>query len=269
MKGKVVILLCLLVLLAGCGEYQQVLKSKDPDYKFQKALAYFNAKEYVKAQTLFDDVAAYYKGTERSEDVLCYLARSYMGKKGYSEAADYYAAYIRNYPKGKYITEARFQVGHCYYLDSPVARLDQEITRKAIDAFTAFVELYPDSPYSEQAYQEMSEMYDKLAYKEYLSAKLYYNLGTYLGNNYASCEITAKNALRDYPSNSHQEELSWLVFAAKYQQMVNSIEEKKIDRARDTQDEYYSFITEYPESKHRSQAEKINKDVEKVLKKAE
>ena len=88
MKGKVVILLSVLMLLAGCGEYQQVLKSKDPDYKFQKALAYFNAKEYVKAQTLFDDVAAYYKGTERSEDVLCYLARSYMGKKSYSEAAD-------------------------------------------------------------------------------------------------------------------------------------------------------------------------------------
>lgn len=266
MKGyRALIILCLVVLLAGCGEYQQVLKSKDPEYKFQKALAYFNAKEYVKAQTLFEDVAPYYKGTERSEDVLCYLARSYMGKKGYSEAADYYAAYIRNYPKGKYITEARFQVGHCYYLDSPDARLDQEITHQAIDAFTSFVELYPNSPYAEQAYQEMSELYDKLAYKEYLSAKLYYNLGTYLGNNYASCEITAKNALRDYPSNSHQEELSWLVFAAKYQQMVNSLEEKKIDRARNTQDEYYSFITEYPESKHRAQADKIFKEIDKIL----
>ena len=257
------------VLLAGCGEYQQVLKSKDPAYKFQKGLDYFNAQEYVKALSLFEDVAAYYKGSERGEDVLCYLARSNMGKKSYAEAADYYAAYVRNFPKGKYITEARFQVGHCYYLDSPDARLDQEITQKAIEAFTAFVELYPNNPYSEQAYQEMSEMYDKLAYKEYLNAKLYYNLGTYLGNNYESCEITAKNALRDYPSNSHQEELSWLVFASKYQQMVNSIEEKKIDRARDTQDEYYSFITEYPDSKHRVQADRINKEIEKILKKAE
>ena len=39
----------------------------------------------------------------------------------------------------------------------------------------------------------MNELYDKLAYKEYLSAKLYYNLGTYLGNNYLSAEIIAKN----------------------------------------------------------------------------
>ena len=98
---KQIILGVLLVLLAGCGEYQQVLKSKDPDYKFQKALAYFNAQEYVKAQALFEDVASYYKGTERSEDVLCYLARTHLGRKAYTEAADYYAAYIRNYPKGK------------------------------------------------------------------------------------------------------------------------------------------------------------------------
>ena len=269
MKNKIVIILGALVLLVSCGEYQQVLKSKDADYKFQKALAYFNAKEYVKAQTLFDDIAPYYKGTERSEDVLCYLARTHLGRKSYSEAADYYAAYIRNYPKGRYITEARFQVGHCYYLASPDARLDQEITRNAIDAFTSFVELYPNSPYSEQAYQEMNEMYDKLAYKEYLSAKLYYNLGTYLGNNYASCEITAKNALRDYPSNKHQEELSWLVFMAKYQQMVNSFEEKRVDRARDTQDEYYSFITDYPDSKHRAQANKVYKEIEKILQKVD
>ncbi len=255
----------LLVLLTSCGEYQQVLKSRDPDYKFQKALEYFNLKEYGKAQTLFDDVASYYKGTERSEDVLCYLARTNMGQKSYTNAADYYAAYIRNYPKGKYIIEARFQMGHCYYLDSPDARLDQEITRKAIDAFTQFVELYPASPYAEQAYTEMGEMYDKLAYKEYLSAKLYYNLGTYLGNNYESCEIIAKNALKDYPSNSYQEELSWLVFTAKYQQMVNSFEEKKIDRARDTQDEYYSFITEFPNSKHRKDADKLFKEIGKVL----
>jgi len=255
----------LLVLLTSCGEYQQVLKSRDPDYKFQKALEYFNLKEYGKAQTLFEDVSAYYKGTERSEDVLCYIARTHMGQKSYTNAADYYAAYIRNYPKGKYIIEARFQVGHCYYLDSPDARLDQEITRKSIDAFTQFVELYPASPYAEQAYTEMGEMYDKLAYKEYLSAKLYYNLGTYLGNNYASCEIIAKNALKDYPSNSYQEELSWLVFMSKYQQMNNSLEEKRIDRARDTQDEYYSFITEFPSSKHRKDADKAFKEIKKIL----
>lgn len=266
MAKKGLILFSILILLTACGEYQQLLKSRDPELKFQKALEYFNQQQYVKSQTLLDDVSAYYKGTERSEDVLCYLARSYMGQKDYTSAGDYYAAYIRNYPKGKYITEARFQVGHCAYLESPDARLDQEITRNAIKYFTEFVELYPESPYASQAYDEMTEMYDKLAYKELKSAQLYYNMGTYLGNNYLSCEIIAKNAMRDYPSNKYQEEFEWLTFMAKYQQVVNSLEDMKLDRARDAVDEYYNFVAEFPESKHRAQADKTLKELKKITK---
>ncbi len=259
------IILCISLGITACGEYQQLLKSTDPDLKYQKALAYFNDEQYVKAQTLLDDITPYYRGTDRSQDVLAYLARCYMGQENYASASEYYQAYIRNYPKGRYIVEARFQVGHCYYLDSPDARLDQTDTKKAIEFFTQFVEYYPESPYAEQAYKEMGELYDKLAHKEYLNAKLYYNLGTYLGNNYLSAEIIARNALKEYPTNKYQEELSWIVLRAKYQQTLNSVEDKKIDRARETEDEYYSFITEFPDSKHRSAAENIGKEIKKIL----
>lgn len=260
------ILLLIMVLFTACGEYQQLLKSRDPEVKYEAALRYFNDRQYVKAQTLLDDVSSYYKGTERSEDVLIYLARSYMGQKAYESATDYYQAYVRNYPKGKYAPEAYFQIGHCQYLDSPDARLDQAVTNKAIDAFTKFVELYPESPYAEQAYTEMAELYDKLALKELKSAQLYYNLGSYLGNNYLSCEIVAKNALKNYPSNKYQEDFSWLILEAKYQQMINSVDEKKLERARDAQDEYYNFVTEFPDSKHRKDAERMMNQIKKIIK---
>ena len=266
MQKKGLFILLLLVVLTGCGDYQRLLKSRDPEEKYQAALMYFNNKQYVKAQTLLDDVSTYYKGTERSEDILAYLARCYMGQKSYESATDYYKAYIRNYPKGKYATEAYFQVGHCQYLDSPDARLDQDITKKAIEAFQTFVELYPESPYAEQAYTEMSELYDKLAYKELYSAKLYYNLGSYLGNNYLSCEIVSKNALKNYPSNKYQEDFNWLILQSKYQQMVNSYEDKKAERARDAQDEYYNFTTEFPDSKHRKEADKMLNNIKKITK---
>lgn len=266
MHKKGLFILLTVCVLTGCGEYQKLLKSRDPEEKYQAALQYFNQQQYVKAQTLLDDVSSYYKGTERSEDVLAYLARCYMGQKSYESATDYYQAYIRNYPKGRYATEAYFQIGHCQFLDSPDARLDQEVTRNAIEAFQLFVELYPESPYAAQAYEEMSQLYDKLALKELKSAELYYNLGTYLGNNYLSCEIVCKNALKNYPSNKYQEDFSWLILQAKYQQLVNSIDEKKLERARDTQDEYYNFVTEYPDSKHRKEAEKMMVYIRKITK---
>ncbi len=264
-KKGLFILLLVTVMMGSCGDYQRLLKSHDPEEKYQAALLYFNDHQYIKAQTLLDDVSGYYRGTERAEDILAYLGRCYAGQKNYASAADYYQAYTRNYPKGKYATEAYFQVGHCLYLDSPDARLDQEITQQAIDAFTLFVELYPESPYAEQAYREMQELYDKLAQKELLSAKLYYNLGSYLGNNYLSCEIVARNALKNFPSNKYQEEFSWLIYQSKYQQAIHSIEEAKLERARAAVDEYYNFITEYPNSKHRKEADKMSAQIGKML----
>lgn len=255
----------ILVVCASCNEYQKLLKSADPELKYDSAVEYFNNKKYSKALTLFDDVSIYYKGTERSQDVLNYIARCYVGQKDYTSAASYYLAYIRNYPKGKYITEARYMIGHCYALDAPDARLDQTETKDAIKYLTEFVELYPESEYAEHAYKELNEMYDRLAQKEYYSAKLYYNLGTYLGNNYESCTIVARNALKNYPSNKYQEEFSWLILQSKYQQLLNSVAERRMERAQDTDDECYSFITEYPNSKHRKAAEKIKTDVAKIL----
>lgn len=257
--------LCVL-LLTSCGEYQKILKSKDPEYKFDMALRYFDEGKYVRSQTLLDDVATYYKGTERAQEVMVYLARSYMGQKDYSSAADYFQSYLRNYPKGKYAAEAYFQTGHCYYLDAPDARLDQDVTNRAIDAFDIFIETYPESSYVQQAYKEQNELYDKLAYKDLLNARLYYNMGTYLGNNYLSAEITARNTLKNYPGNSYQEELCWIIYAAKYQQVVASIASKQMERAREAEDEYYNFVAEFPNSKHRAQADRWGRELSKILK---
>ncbi len=262
---KIFLSVLLTLCVTGCGEFQKLQKSTDPELKYTKAIEYFNAGKYSKAQMLFDDVSAYYKGTERSEDVLIYLARCYMGQKDYASAAEYYSAYTRNYPKGKSIMEASFMVAHANYMDSPDARLDQAQTKKAIEYYTIFVEHYPDSQYATQAYDEMREMLDKLAQKELYSAQLYYNLGTYLGNNYLSAETVARNAIKKYPSNKYLEEFAWIILKSKYQQTLNSIESLKDERARDTQDEYYNFITDYPGSKHRREADNINKQILKII----
>nr|MBP6609851.1 outer membrane protein assembly factor BamD [Paludibacter sp.] len=67
MKQKTLILLFAVVLFASCGEYQKILKSTDPDFKYKKAIEYFEKKDFMRATTLFDEVTSYYKGTENSE----------------------------------------------------------------------------------------------------------------------------------------------------------------------------------------------------------
>ena len=55
--GVLCMLMCTLFFVS-CGEYQQILKLKDPDIKYQKALMYFEDEQYVKAQTLLDEVTS-------------------------------------------------------------------------------------------------------------------------------------------------------------------------------------------------------------------
>lgn len=264
--SKSILILIVVSVLISCGEYQQLLKSTDPELKYTKAVEYFEKKDFMRATTLFDEVAKYYRGTERSEEVLNYLAGSYMGQKDYYTASEYYRTYVKTYPKGKYITDARFMIGYCYYLDSPDARLDQQATNDAITSFQEFLDLHPDSERVPEVNRLMDEMKDKLAQKELLSSRLYYNLGNYLGNNYLSAIITAQNALEEFPNNKYREELLFIVLQSKFEQAVQSVEEKKMERYRDTVDEYYNFINEHPEGEYRKQADRIFNEARKVVK---
>ncbi|HPC26209.1 MAG TPA: outer membrane protein assembly factor BamD, partial [Paludibacteraceae bacterium] len=199
------------------------------------------------------------------EDILNYLAKCYMSQKDYMTASEYYKAYIKSYSTGKYIEEARFMVGYCYYLDSPDPRLDQTSTYNALSAFQEFLDFYPESKRVPEVNKLIDELNDKLAYKYYLNAKLYYNLGNYMGNNYLSAVITAENALKKYPLNSYREDLMFLILESKYAQAVQSIPDKKIERYQNTIDEYYNYVNEFPEGKYKKQADKIFNESKKVI----
>lgn len=263
---KYLSILLVATLLVSCSEYQNVLKSNDPELKYNKAVEYFEKDDFIRAATLFDEVSRYYRGTERSELILNYLARSYMGQKDYFTASEYYKTYVKTYPKGKFITEARYMIGYCYYLDSPDARLDQAATHDAIKAFQEFLDLHPESERVPQVNKLLDELMNKLAYKELLSAKLYYNLGNYMGNNYLSAVIVAQNALINYPANDYREEFSFIILQSKYQQAVQSFEDKKIERFRDAIDEYYNYTNEFPDGTHRKEADKILADSKRTVK---
>lgn len=84
-----------------------------------------------------------------------------------------------------------------------------------------------------------------------------------MGNNYESAVIVAQNALKDYPYSKYREEFEFLILKSKYQQAKNSVSEKMGERYSDVVDEYYSFVNNYPESKHLKEAKTIFRIAEK------
>lgn len=265
MRKNTILALLLTVLLAGCGEYNKLLKSTDYEYKYEAAKTYFAKGQYNRSSTLLNELITILKGTDKGEESLYMLGMSYYNQKDYITAAQTFATYYTSYPRGTFTELARFHSGKALYLETPEPKLDQSSTYQALQELQMFLEYYPTSNMKREAQDMMLELQDKLVVKEYLSARLYYNLGTYLGNNYKSCVITAENALLDYPYTTHREKLSFLILKAKYEMAENSVEEKKMDRYRETIDEYYAFINEFPESKHIKEAEKIFKDSSKEV----
>lgn len=254
------------MLFTSCGEYQRILKSNDPDAKLEFAKKAFEQKKYTQASTVLTEIVTQLKGSRKAEESLYLLALSHYENKDYENSGAYFRTYYSRYPKGTYAEMARFYSGYGYYLDSPEPQLDQSTTIKAIEELQAFLDYFPKSDRVPVAQNAIFELQDKLTLKELQNAQLYYNLGNYLGNNYESAVIVAKNAIKNYPYSKYKEDLEMLILKARYQEASQSVDEKKPDRFRDVVDEYYSFINNYPDSPNRKEADNILHIAEKYIK---
>ena len=250
-------ILLMALTLCSCGEYNRALKSKDVDYKFDYAKRAFEEGKFVQASSILTDVITPLKGGPKGEEALYLLGMSYYESKDYLNSGVYFKTYYNRYPKGQFAELARYYCGYGYYLDSPESQLDQSGTLKAIEELQAFLDHYPKSDKVTIAQNAIFELQDKLTLKELQNAQLYYNLGNYMGNNYESAVIVAKNAIKDYPYSKYKEELELLILKARYQEASQSVDEKKADRFRVVLDEYYSFINNYPDSHNRKEADNI------------
>ena len=253
------------LLCTSCGEYNKLLKSTDYEYQYEAAKTYFAKGQYARAVTLLNNLINIFKGTDKAEESLYMLGMSYYNDEDYQTAAQTFIQYYNVYPRGIYAELARFHAGKALYLDTPEPRLDQSGTYSAIQQLQLFLEYFPESPKKDEAQNMIFALQDKLVMKEYLSARLYYNLGNYLGNNYQACVITAQNALKDYPYTNMREDLSILILRAKYELAVYSVEDKKQDRYREAVDEYYAFKNEFPDSKYSKEADRIFNESQKNL----
>jgi len=257
---KLLIVGLTLVLMSSCGNYQKVLKSTDNEYKYKKAFEYFEQEEYAKSSVLFGELVNLYRGTRRAPEAYYFYSKSLLAQKDYITAGYYFNLLKSEYPRSEYTEEAYFQIGYCFYKESPKPRLDQTNTQKAIDAFSFFLNLYPESKWAAESQKMITELNEKLVYKSYLSGKLYYDLG-----EYKAATISLRNCLKDYPDTKYKEDIMYMLFESKYLLAINSVEEKKHERLISALDEYYTFIDEWADSKYLKNVQNKFKVLSKLL----
>lgn len=263
-------LIVVMLSLYGCNNYNQLLKTSDLGYKYEAAKEYFADGQYNRASQLLQTMVTTMKGSEKGQEALYLFGLCNYYSGNYEMATSIFRKYYQTYPKGIYAEDAYFHSGLSLMKEAPEARLDQTPTYEAVTEFQNFIERYPYSERREIAMQHIFTLQDLLVEKEYLSAKLYYDLGDYFGNcsndggsNYQACIITAENAIRDYPYTKLREDFAILILKAKFELAEKSVEAKKEERFHNAIDEYYGFTNEYPESKFMKEAEQLFKKAAK------
>lgn len=237
MKTKILGCFAIGLLLSSCAaEFNRVYKSTDYDYKYEYAKESFARGKYNQAISLLQELVTIKKGSDDAEECLYMLAMASYCSRDYESAATTFKKYFSSYPRGIYAEQASYYVGQSLYESTPEPRLDQTPTIGAINAYQQFLDYFPDSKMKSAAQDRLFELQDKLVTKEYLSAKLYYNLGGYFGNcigggsNYEACIITSENALKTYPFTSMREKFAILIMRSKFELAQQSVEEKRLER---------------------------------------
>lgn len=242
-------LLFLTLLVGACrSEFEQVRTSGDPAQILTKANEYYDAGEWIRAQTLYELVVAPYRGRPEAEEIGMRLAYTYYNTQQYILGSYYFKNFAQTYGASPRKEEADFMAAYSNYQLSPTFRLDQSYTLKAIEGFEEFANQYPNSERVAESNALIDEMRAKLERKDFESAQLYYEL-----QQYQSAVRTFENLLRDYPDTDRAEEIRYLVVRAAYQLASNSFIERQQERFQEVLPRARLFLRRYPDSEYRNE----------------
>ncbi len=258
-----VLIAAVTVLSSSCkSQYELLLESNDVQAKYKAAFEFFDAKKYTKAATLFDNLKIAVRGTLQDDTVNFYAAYSYLCARDVIAAQQGFESFNSTFVRSPFYDDSRYMYVECLYDGTYRYELDQLPTHEALRAIAQFSKDFPDSEHSERIAEMVDDLNDRLEKKEFEAAKLYYTIEDFRAAHYA-----LKLVLKENAESRYREEIMYYTVMAAYKYAFNSISTKQKDRYMVFSDEYYSFISEFPQSSHRKELDALAAKVQKILNK--
>lgn len=257
------------LVMLGCNDFNRLQKSTDLAKKYDAAVAYYDKKDYTKAQMLLDELYTVMRGTDKAENVAYLLAYSYYNMGDYVMSGYLFKTFFSTYPVSTKAAECLYMSAYCHYLVSPPYTLDQEDTKSAIEEFQYFIQMFPtDTARIHECNKLVDNLHKKLEKKAFYNAKMYYDIEEYYG-----CITAMDQFMKDYPDTHYAEDVAYYKVMAKFQLAANSVESKKATRVADAITACNDFMVAYKVSEYTDEikaaldkAQKMKKQIDEELK---
>ena len=254
---NIVVICALLLAGSACkSEFEKIRTSGDPQVLYEKAQAYFQEKEYQKAQTLYELILSSFRARKEGEDIFFKYAYTFYHQEDYILAATHFKTFSQTYSVSPLREEAEFMAAYSNYLLSPGFRLDQGPTMTAMADMENFITLFPESKRAEECNRLIDEMRAKLERKAYEEGKLYFHI-----RQYQSAMNSFENLLKDFPETDQAEEVRYMIYRAAYLRAENSILEKRKERYEDTKRFIDEFLYRFPKSSYKKELETTREQI--------
>jgi outer membrane protein assembly factor BamD len=260
--SRIVTSISLILLLSACkSEFEKIRTSGDPELLLQKSLEYYKQEEYQRAQLLFELIMSSYRGRQEGEELFFKYAYTFYHLENFMMANYHFKTFAQTYPLSPQREEADFMAAYAHYQLSPVFRLDQSYSLKAIDDMENFVALYPQSERVAECNRIIDDLRLKLEKKTFEEGKLYFKL-----QQYQSAVNTFENLLKDFPETSNDEEVRYMIFRSAFLRAENSILERRKERYEEALKICGEFLKRYQKSNYRKELEAAQVQIQQKIK---
>ena len=247
---KILPLAIITLILFACSSTKDTT-NMTPEDRLDYAKSLYDQEDYEEAIKEFDAIILQYPGSAIVDDAQYYLSMSRFNRGEYILAAYQFSRLIKGMPSSEFLADAQFMLADCYYELSPNYTLDQKYTKKAIEEFQVYIDVFPLNQKVTEAEAKIKELNDKLAKKDYETARIYEKL-----QYYTAAIMYYDDVMEVY----HDTQFAPLASYNKINLLVNR------ERNYDALTEVNKFLEKYPTDENFKDVEKIKASlVDKLL----